>query len=232
MCHFPLWRKMCHSWPVDELDPRARRTRQQAVDAAWSLLRLEGVDAVTHARVAEHAGLGRRTLYRHWPDPQSLLADVLADGEVPHAPVTGELRTDLVAHLTALGAALYRGGLAYVVCALGERAEHDEQFARLRSQLTDAGCAPLEAVLRAAARDGTLPADLDVTAAVALLEGPVFHLGLVRRRAVPARLVHDVVDRFLTAPPTRTGRLVRAPAPPREGSAAGARPPRAKGRTT
>lgn len=222
---------------MDEtVDPRVERTRRQAVDAAWSLLRLEGVEAVTHARVAERAGVGRRTLYRHWPDPQALLADVLAGGEVPHAQVTGELRADLTAHLSALGQALHRGGLAYVVSALRERAEHDEAFEALRARLTDDGCRPLETLLRAAARRAVLPPDLDVRTATAALEGPVFYLGLVRRRPVPPRFVDGVVERFLAAPPTRSaGRSTVAAddvsAEDPAARAAGARPRRATART-
>lgn len=206
MCQSCLWRKVCHTGRVD--DPRARRSRERALAAGRALLVAHGIDAVTHLRVAAAGGGARRTLYRHWPDARALLRDVLAAGEVPVAPRTGDLRTDLVAHLDALRRALVDGHLGLVVCALGERAAVDPAFEPLRAELTEAGCAPLHAVLDGAVEHGDLPSDLDRAAAVADLEGPVFYRALVRREPVEADAVGPVVDRFLAAPP----RLARPPA--------------------
>lgn len=172
---------------------------------ARRLLAEEGIDAVTHARVAAAGGGGRRSLYRHWPDAAALLHDTLSVPAAPHAPVTGDLATDLRAHLRALGQAL-RHGLAYTVAALAERAAHDERLERLRQQVTDAGCAVGERLLQEAVKDGRLPRDLDVPAALARLEGPVFYLGLVRGRPVPDRLVRDLVADLLAHPPLRPAR--------------------------
>lgn len=195
-----IWRNLCHSGGVD---PRTARTRRAALEAARRVLREFGVDAVTHARVAQESGVGRRTLYRHWPDATALLHDVMAAQEVPHPEPTGDLRADLVAHLTALAAALELGGLAYVVCALGERAEHDPAFDALRRSLTDAGCRPAEDLLERASGDGRLPRDLDVPAAMGVLEGPIFYACLVRRRPLDAAQVDAIVGRFLADPPRR-----------------------------
>ncbi len=156
---------------------------------------------MTHAHVAEVSGVGRRTMYRHWPRVTALLYDAMASLDPPHAPVTGDLRRDLEAHLRALADALAKG-LAYTVCALGERAAHDETFEHLRRRLTDAGCRPAEDILRNAVTAGLLPADLDVPLAMAQLEGPVFYAGLVRRAPLAAAATAAIVDRLLAAPPT------------------------------
>ncbi len=183
------------------MDPRAARTRASALLAARTLLRTEGVDAVTHARVAEASGVGRRTLYRHWADAMALLREVMATQDVPHAPVTGDLERDLVTHLTALAEALRLGGLAYVVCSLGEKAEHDPSFEDLRRSLTDEGCRPAEIVLARASADRRLPVDLDVPASMGLLEGPVFYAEMVRRRPLTGAELAGIVARYLGDPP-------------------------------
>ncbi len=69
-----MWHSVCRSDDVAQLvpefasmtttDPRVVRTRQRALDAGARLLLETGIDAVTHAQVAEVAGVGRRTLYR------------------------------------------------------------------------------------------------------------------------------------------------------------------------
>lgn len=156
---------------------------------------------MTHLRVAAAGGGGRRTLYRHWPDADTLLRDVLAASEVPTAERTGDLRVDLIAHLDALRLALTRGHLGLVVCALGERAAVDAAFEPLRSELTEAGCAPLREILLDAVATGQLPAAMDVPAAMAALEGPVFYRAMIRREDLSAAALPGLVDTLLARPP-------------------------------
>ena len=181
------------------MDARARRTRSAALAAAAHLLVTEGLDAVTHQRVAEAASVGRRTLYRHWPDQDALLHDVLAGAEYPVAERTGDLRADLDAHLDALRRALVDGPLRYVVLALNERAAVRPDLTGLRDRLAARGCAPLRALLAEAVSDGRLPPTLDLEWAVSAVEGPIFYRSLVGGEAVPAEAVGPVVDAFLVA---------------------------------
>jgi AcrR family transcriptional regulator len=184
-------------------DPRIVRTRGRALEAAQALLMSDGLDAVTLQRVAEASGVGRRTMYRHWPDRRSLLHDTLALTSAPAAEPGADLRTGLLAHLDALDRAVGRGPLAYIVAALHERSVHDPEFDALRSELVDAGCAPLDSMLRAAIGSGELPSALDVRAAIATLEGPVFHAGLLHRSRLTRHQREQIVDRFLADPPRR-----------------------------
>jgi AcrR family transcriptional regulator len=50
---------------------------------APELLVGEGPGAVTHQRVAQQAGVGRATGYRHWPQPEQLLLDVMSGADLP-----------------------------------------------------------------------------------------------------------------------------------------------------
>lgn len=189
------------------MDPRVERTRTTALGAAQQLLLDEGIDSVTHARVAEASGVGRRTLYRHWPDQRALLHATLSLTRAPDHDLSQGLRAGLTAHLHALTSALVDGPLAYIVATLYERSVHDTSFATLRDELVAAGCAPLEQLLNRAVTSGELPAELDVDAAVAQLEGPVFHRAMLHRRRTPEHQVDEIVDRFLERPPV--GRQTR-----------------------
>src|SRR6267154_2352000 len=64
-------------------DPRAARSREAILAAAWDLLAREGPGAITHQRVAQQSGVGRATVYRHWAAPEDLLGDVLFSAELP-----------------------------------------------------------------------------------------------------------------------------------------------------
>src|SRR2546427_11732054 len=64
-------------------DPRAARSREAILAAAYDLLAREGPGAITHQRVAQQAGVGRATVYRPWAAPEDLLRDVLYTAELP-----------------------------------------------------------------------------------------------------------------------------------------------------
>lgn len=185
-------------------DPRVARTRARVLEAARALLLEEGLDAVTHLRVAERSGAGRRTLYRHWPERVDLLRDALATPDFPRATPTGRLREDLLAHLEALRRALVEGPLARIVVALLERAAVRPELHGLRRRLTEEGCEPARALLRAAVARGELPPDTDVDAARAALEGPLFYRAMLLGERVPPAALPPLVDTLLAAPP-RTG---------------------------
>ena len=53
--------------------PKAQR-REQLLDVALDLVREEGTDALTLARVAERAGVSVGTLYQYFPNRESVAA--------------------------------------------------------------------------------------------------------------------------------------------------------------
>ena len=54
----------------------ARSNRQDLVEAAWKLLAAEGPDASLRA-IAQEAGVGIATLYRHYPTRDDLILGVV-----------------------------------------------------------------------------------------------------------------------------------------------------------
>lgn len=178
------------------MDPRVGRTRHAVLDSARELMLETGLDAVTHLQVAERSGVARRTLYRHWPTRGDLLHDVLAGASYPTYTRTGDVRTDVRAHLRQLRDALVDGPLALVVMALAERSRTDPDLAALREELVEAGCAPLRELLEDARRSGelaTVPDDPDTL--VAEIEGPLFYVVCVRGQVPTDELLEDLVRR-------------------------------------
>ncbi len=178
-------------------DPRVARTHETVLDAARQILLSEGLNAVTHLNLARKTGLGRKTIYRHWPTPDDLLYETLASANFPQAVRTGELRRDLLAHLEALRQALVIGPLAFIIHALNERAAIDPKIAPLRDRLTEQGCEPIRVILRTAVERKELPKTLDIEDAAGQLEGPLFYRTLVRHEPVPPKAIVRTVDTFL-----------------------------------
>src|ERR1700729_257472 len=59
-----------------------RDARQRILDAAVELVTLGGLDAATPAAIAERAGAGKMSLYRHFSGKDELVAEALAEREV------------------------------------------------------------------------------------------------------------------------------------------------------
>jgi AcrR family transcriptional regulator len=66
--------------------------RQAILDAVGQLVEQQGVLAVTMSEVAERAGIGRATLYKYFPDVQTLLAAWHQQHVLSHLQVLTALR--------------------------------------------------------------------------------------------------------------------------------------------
>lgn len=57
----------------ETIDAHRHSVREAILDSAWSLATERGVLAVTMSEVAERAGIGRATLYKYFPDVETIL---------------------------------------------------------------------------------------------------------------------------------------------------------------
>lgn len=181
-----------------ETDPRREQSRALALQAARALLAEEGWDAITHLRVAERSGLGRATIYRHWPDPAALRRDALSEEvHVFHTAVTGDLRADLVAELLAIRHELAERGQGRVFATLIGQAQADPELRRLKEELVLEGSAGLRRIVTDAQAEGRLHEGLDPEEAVALLAGPVTYMTFLAEEPISSRLIDQTVDGLL-----------------------------------
>jgi AcrR family transcriptional regulator len=77
--------------------------------AAASCVRDYGIDRVTVAEIARRARISRPTIYRRWPDTQSILAELLTrrvTGVLSDIPKDGTDRAAIVARVIAVAARL------------------------------------------------------------------------------------------------------------------------------
>lgn len=172
----------------DPVDPRMIRSRKAILSAARSLLLREGPGAVSHQRVAQQAGVGRATVYRHWPRLELLVVDAMAEVDVPFfrdpaLPVRpwlcGQMRTyadELASPQVAAVAVRMMVNAAGDPCRAAQNVMVATVGTRLETALAMAGCA------------GELDLAVDIQDAFALLLGPLLH-----RVVVQGGCVHDVV---------------------------------------
>ena len=167
-------------------DPRVQRTVATVVEVGRRLLDDEGPDAVTHLRIGELTGIARTTIYRHFPDRESLLEAVLADGAAGDDGTadeegpwrsrvdTGSLAGDLDAFLEFVRRRSGRGRETQRLPHLLSHAERHARFAEMRDRRMDRLLGPLGGILRRARERGELTHDVDASDAAAELLGPLF----------------------------------------------------------
>lgn len=183
---------------TDRVDPRVVRNRAAALVAARDLLVEEGWEAVTHVAIATRSGVGRTTLYRHWPDPAAILRDVvITEMDVVAPPATGHLRDDLFAAMETYRRLLHDPVWERVMRVNIERATVDPTFRRIKDSLFDRGVATYRAIFDAARASGELTTAVDVPRAMDRLLGPLLFRRMFAGEDFDADYVAEVVDEFL-----------------------------------
>lgn len=178
-------------------DPRVLRNCAAALAAARDLLVEQGWEAVTHVGVAARSGVGRTTLYRHWPDPASMLRDVVvAELDIKATPVTGHLREDLINATTVFHTMLHDPVMERVMRVHIERATVDPTFRRIKDDLFDRGRRSYDEIFTAAGVDTDVPRAMD------RLLGPLLYRRMFAGEDFDSTYVTDVVDDFLKLLPT------------------------------
>lgn len=187
-------------------DPRYLRSREALRAAARDLLREEGPAAVTHQRVAQRAGVGRATVYRHWAQPEVLLQEVMTEVELPFFEhyEGGDLRTWLRGELRRIADELAIPAVAGAALTLMQSARFDPVTRDHRDRLLGVVTARLAAALDS---DGTDPDRPDSAEVAALVLGPLVYRTTMQGRPVS----DDLIDRVLSAalPPSPTRRRGR-----------------------
>ena len=184
--------------PVDEQDPRVVRTRQAVREAVRSLVQRAGFEAVSHQQVAAEAGIGRATVYRHWPNRTDLLLDAIAEVEAPRDwKTSGDLATDLARELGRLQRTLSSSPLVPELVALIGRAEWDAELRETKAALLASGTAGLRQALEAAIERGELPEDHDLDATIARLAGPLFYRRVLAHAPLDDAFVITIIAAYI-----------------------------------
>lgn len=184
----------------DRSDPRVERSRRVICRAALAELAEVGFGRFTIESVAARAGVGKSTIYRHWPDRVAVVVDALrADHErlVPAAE-TGSERDHVLKLVRHVASILLDPTISACLRALVEPAAHDSRLRESLRHFTDArGRELVDAIARASAA-GEVREGLAPESGADLLLGPLFHRALLTGDPIlPSQvdhLVHLVLD--------------------------------------
>jgi AcrR family transcriptional regulator len=187
------------------VDPRIERSRKVILQAAFDELRDVGYGAFIIESVAQRAGVGKATIYRHWPDRLSLIADAFKMLQQERDPelVTGSPRDRLERILIHVADILADSPFSACLPALIDAAERDRALRAFHHRFQAEARKPLIAVISDGVRSGDFPTGIDPELAAFSLLGTLFFCRLMTRTPFSAERVPALIDAVIGhGPPT------------------------------
>ncbi len=182
-------------------DPRVTATRSRVLAAVSSLLESGGPSEVTHSSVARAAGVGRATVYRHWPRIDDLLADAIETRLGVTTPgTTGDALTDLRAMLLAIVNGVFADDSAVFFTTLLIHGGDTPQMDALRREIIERRIGAIRSLVERGAIDGSIDPTLDPDLAVSYLAGPIMHRRIVLDQPVTPDFIDDLLLRVAATP--------------------------------
>ncbi len=179
--------------------PRSEAAHDAILKAALRLVTKRGFRAVTVNEIAAEAGVGKMTLYRHWPNKaavvmDSLLALIGSQTAFPEAETALEsLRRQL-----DLQAAFFRSSRGNLIRSLVAEAQSDSELANaFRERWLMPRRDGVHRTLRQAMEEGSLRKDFDVDTAIDLLYGSIYYRLLLGSGSLDEQFIEKAFRQFL-----------------------------------
>jgi TetR/AcrR family transcriptional regulator, regulator of autoinduction and epiphytic fitness len=193
--------------PDGGADPRVARSQRLVREAALQELAEVGYGAFTIDSVANRAGVARSTIYRHWADKLSLIADAfetLNRQPQPSDTPEGETPRQRIHRLLRHLAEVFQRSLFDCVPALIEGAERDTDVRAFHHRYSDQRRHALVTAIRDGVARGEIANHVDPDLAATALAGAIMYRRLMTgRRLDPARVPDLVVTVLGRPPPSR-----------------------------
>jgi TetR/AcrR family transcriptional regulator, regulator of autoinduction and epiphytic fitness len=185
-------------------DPRIERSRRVILEAVLEELGTVGYGALTIESVAARAGVGKSTIYRHWPGKLALVEDAFRTMK-PQVPIPehGTIRERVTAYLQQVAVLIEESTYSACMPALIDAAERDPKVQEFHRSFAAERQSVLVDVLRQAAVDGELPADTNAEILADALVGPIVMRRLMFGVPFDPKQVPALVDQLL--PPAPAG---------------------------
>ncbi|HSJ46421.1 MAG TPA: TetR/AcrR family transcriptional regulator [Euzebyales bacterium] len=185
-------------------DPRVVRSRDKVLTAVREQLAARGYDGLTIEGVADRAGVGKATIYRHWDSKAQLVVDAASHLRAAEAPPREGTVVERTTRLyESLAWRLWDPSWSRHLPSLLDAAGRDPQVAMLFTAFIDGRRAPTADVIRDGVARGELPEATDVDATIDQIAGPLFYRRYFSDRGVADGEVADLVRRVLADPPLR-----------------------------
>jgi AcrR family transcriptional regulator len=174
--------------------PRSEQARLSILRSTLRLLAKKGFSELTIEAVAAHAGVGKATVYRWWPDKAALIADAFANNTTSklHFPDTGSLRTDMCQQMQQL-VKVFRSRRGRIVSAMLGAGQSDRNLiAAFRERFMMPRRQEAYATLRRAIKRGQLRKNVDMDLLLDSLYGPIYMRFLIQHDSLSPEFVEGL----------------------------------------
>ena len=177
------------------------RSRRVVLTAALELLGDVGYGGLTIEAVAARAGVGKSTIYRHWPGKLELVEDAVRSLKPDGGPpATGPVRDRVVALLQQVAANLADSTWSRCLPAIIDAAERDPEVLAIHRRLTCERRERLVGLLAEGVTTGEVSAGCDLGLLAEALVGPIIVRRLLFHEPFDAADVPPLVDQLLPRP--------------------------------
>ena len=190
-------------WGRSEACSRTPAQRAGASSILRSTLKLlgeSGFPDLTIEALAAHAGVGKATVYRLWPNKAALIADAFASSTTRklHFPDTGSVHTDLSQQMRQL-VKVFRSPRGRIVSAILGAGQSDRALiAAFRERFLWPRRQEAYATLRRGIQRGELRKNIDMDLVLDSLYGPIYMRFLIRHDKLTPDFVDGVCKLVLT----------------------------------
>lgn len=184
------------------VDPRVERSRIVILKAAVKELAAVGYGGVTIESVAARAGVGKSTIYRHWPDKLALIADAFETFHEQMVPDLGDLpvRETVALLIQHVAEVVVDSIFSRCIPALIEGAERDARVREFHHRYTAERRRALIDLIERGIRGGEVSADIDPELATTTLLGAIFYRRLMTAEPFDPGDAGELVNLVLRPP--------------------------------
>ena len=176
--------------------PRSEQARVAILASTLKLLGEKGFSELTIEAVAAHAGVGKATVYRWWPDKAALIADAFARSTKRklNFPDTGSVRTDMSQQMQQL-VKVFRGPRGRIVSAILAAGQSDRNVIKaFRERFMMPRRQEAYATLRRGISRGELRKNISMDLLLDSLYGPIYMRFLIGHDTLTPQFVEGLCE--------------------------------------
>lgn len=186
--------------------PRSQAAHDAILKAALRLITKSGFRAVSVNEIAAEAGVGKMTLYRHWPNKAAVVMDSLLEliGDETAFPRASSALESLRRQLH-LQAAFFRSSRGNLIRSLVSEAQSDPELAAaFRDRWLNPRREGVRQNIQVAISEGLLRGDFNIDTAIDQLYGSLYYRLLLGSGAIDEEFIEDTYQQFLAGHKARS----------------------------
>jgi AcrR family transcriptional regulator len=176
--------------------PRSEEARKAILESTLELLKQSGFADLSIESIASHAGVGKATVYRWWPNKGGLVMDAfvsVAEQELsfpPSGPVEKAIREQMKKWSSIFGGPLGR----VIAAVIGAGQSEPEMLEAFQNYYVEPRRREARELLKRAMKNGELRPDLDPNLILDILYGPLYLRLLIQSGPLTLAFIDQVFE--------------------------------------